>query len=202
MKKSKLKIFTSFIMITIFCCDIIFCNNITNNYYYGYNNPYYNPYPNFQLYPNFFNSPNYQYYPYSYNSGVNNVPYDSYYFFAGYDRSATKFSAGEVMNTRVPIISGNYQECVNIANNLIISSYKSISKWCNENVFANDVENFYLNNAVIESQNYKQIVMIVNCALEKKGLIRGNIEFRLTLNIDTNRFTWYEINDNNKNNFN
>ena len=176
------------IIILSLSCDIFANVNILNN---GITNTYNQYNPNY--YPNY--NPNYNpnYYP-NYNPYA--IPNNSYYYIIGYDRPVTTTYNGMPMNTRVPILSGNYPYYVNIANGLIYNSYVSISKWCNENLFTSGVQDFYLNFASIESEAPNEIVMVVNCAIKKNGVINSNIDFRLILNIATNRFRWRKNSNN------
>lgn len=154
--------------------------------YPSYYDPYYNPYnvP--------YTSP---YYQYNYNPYA--IPNNSYYYIMGYDRGVPAVSGGEAMVTRVPIIGGNYTNPVQIANNLVYGSYRSISKWCNENILNKDsIQDYFLNYASIERETPFEIVMIVNCAIKKRGIIDSHIEFRVTLNISTNRYKWRKLSDN------
>ena len=181
--------------------------SITNNYYYGANMyPYFNG-----VYPYYNGANPYNYNPYGsgyypYNifgysaNGIYTIPANSYYYISGYSNNGGTIYNQQVMNTRFPIISGNYQNLVNIANGLIISAYKSIMSWCSDNVMTANVQNFFLNSAFIESQTPDTIVLIVNCALQKKSVIdKDKHEFRLTLNLRNNRFRWYKIGANDGN---
>ena len=181
--------------------------SITNNYYYGANMyPYFNgvyPYYN-GAYPYNYNPYGSGYYPYNnFGYGANGfytIPANSYYYISGYSNNGGTIYNQQVMNTRFPIISGNYQNLVNMANGLIISAYKSIMSWCSDNVMTANVQNFFLNSAFIESQTPDTIVLIVNCALQKKSVIdKDKHEFRLTLNLRNNRFRWYKIGANDGN---
>lgn len=178
------KILILFVIIQIFTINNLYANLYVvpgTNYYpnYGAYTPNYNPYYN----------PNYNYNPYA-------IPNDCYYYIVGYDRGVTAFSSGEPMVTRVPILSGNYPQYVNIANGLIYGAYKSISNWCNNNLFTNGVEDYFLNFASIESMKPNEIIMSVNCAVQKAGVINHDIEFKVTLTIPTNRFKWRKVTDN------
>ena len=158
--------------------------------YPSYYDPYYNPNYNYSPYYNPYN-----YNPYSYNPYA--IPYNSYYYIVGYDRGVPAVSGGEPMVTRVPILNGNYPQAVQIANGLVFGAYRSISGWCNDNIMQKDnVQDYFLNNANIESENPYEIIMSVNCAVKKKGIIDGHIEFRVTLSVSTNRYKWRKLSDN------
>ena len=211
-----------FIIISIIslflCVDFVFANiyyyptsNYTYNPYYpGFNpnpNPYYpgfNPNPN-PYYPGFNPNPNpyypnyYPYYPYpsGYGTGTFMIPYDAYYYMVGYDRQAYVYANGEVMESRVPVLAGNYQYPTDIANRLIYSSYVSISNWCNDNIMTKEgVQDYYLNNARVERVSPTEVVLLVDCALKKKGVISGYEQFRVTLYIQAGRFVWRNIGTN------
>ena len=159
------------------------------------------------LYANFYVIPGTNYYPgsgsyapnynpyYTPNYNPYAIPNDCYYYVIGYDRGVPAFSSGEPMVTRVPILSGNYPQYVNIANGLIYSAYRSISTWCNNNLLVDGVEDYFLNFASIESMRPNEIIMSVNCAVQRGGVIHHDIEFKLTLTIPTNRFKWKKVND-------
>lgn len=189
----------------VFASTKVYYSNVSN---YSYN-PYYpgfnpNPtpyYPNYNpYYPNF--NP---YVPYGNQNGIYGfsregsflIPYDSYYYMIGYDRQAYVYANGEVMQSRVPVLAGNYQYPTQIANRLIYSAYVSISNWCNDNIMSKEnVQDYYLNNASVESVSPTQVVLIVDCALKKKGIISGYEQFRLTINIQSSRFVWRNIGTN------
>ena len=174
------------IVLLTFALQIFFANILYANFYVI---PGTNYYPNAGAY-----APNYNpYYTPNYNPYA--IPNDCYYYVLGYDRGVTAFSSGEPMVTRVPILSGNYPQYVNIANGLIYGAYRSISTWCNNNLFTNGVEDYFLNYASIESMKPNEIIMSVNCAVQKGGVIHHDIEFKLTLTIPTNRFKWKKVND-------
>ena len=178
--KSK-KILILFVIMQFFTANILYAN--------FYVIPGTNYYPNNGNY-----APNYNpYYSPSYNP--NAIPNDCYYYVLGYDRAAMTFSSGEPMVTRVPILSGNYPQYVNIANGLIYGAYRSISTWCNKNLFTNGVEDYFLNYASIENMKPNEIIMSVNCAIQKGGVIDHDIEFKITLTISTNRFRWKKVSD-------
>ena len=221
MKGSNNKIF--FIIALILNLFLCFNYVFANVYYYPISNYTYNPYyPGFNPNPNSY-YPNYNpyypnyypnYYPYNpytpYNQYGNQngiygysregsflIPYDSYYYMIGYDRQAYVYANGEVMQSRVPVLAGNYQYPTQIANRLIYSSYVSISNWCNDNIMTKEnVQDFYLNNASLESVSPTQVVLIVDCALKKKGVISGYEQFRVTINIQSSRFVWRNIGTN------
>lgn len=151
--------------------------NYYNNYY-PYNNPYYNPYI----------TPYYN--PYA-------IPSNCYYFIAAYDRPITSMYNRQPMNNRKPIIGSNYYQYANIANGLVDSAYSSIKRWCEDNVLKNNVQDYYLNFANIVNSNPNEIVLMVNCAIKRKGIIESNIEFSVNLNIATNYFRWRKISNNN-----
>ena len=175
------KILVLFAIIQLFAASSLYANL--------YVIPGTNYYPGSGVY-----APNYNpYYTPNYNSYA--IPNDCYYYVVGYDRGAFSFSSGEPMVTRVPILSGNYPQYVNIANGLIYSAYRSISTWCNSNLFKGGVQDYFLNFASIESMKPNEIVMSINCAIQKKGVIDHDIEFKLTLTIPTNRFKWKKVND-------
>ena len=170
-----------FAIIQLFAASSLYANLyvIPGTNYYPSGNAYapnYNPYY----------TPNYN--PYA-------IPNDCYYYVLGYDRGVPAFSSGEPMVTRVPILSGNYPQYVNIANGLIYGAYRSISTWCNNNLFTDGVEDYFLNFASIESMRPNEIIMSVNCAVQRGGVIHHDIEFKLTLTIPTNRFKWKKVND-------
>ena len=178
--KSK-KILILFAIIQLFAASSLYANLYVipgTNYYPSGNDyaPNYNPYY----------TPDYN--PYA-------IPNDCYYYVLGYDRGVPAFSSGEPMVTRVPILSGNYPQYVNIANGLIYSAYRSISTWCNNNLLADGIEDYFLNFASIESMRPNEIIMSVNCAVQRGGVIHHDIEFKLTLTISTNRFKWKKVND-------
>ena len=117
------------IVLLTFALQIFFANILYANFYVI---PGTNYYPNAGAY-----APNYNpYYTPNYNPYA--IPNDCYYYVLGYDRGVTAFSSGEPMVTRVPILSGNYPQYVNIANGLIYGAYRSISTWCNNNLFTNN----------------------------------------------------------------
>ncbi len=177
------------------------------DYYYGPSaNQYYNPYAyqyNYQYgaqYNNQYNNQyngQYNYYP-NYNIGNANylVPADAYYYLIGYDRPAYNTYNGEPNVSRVPVLNGNYPYPTYMANLLIYNAYVSISNWCNSNVLnQNNVQDYFLNFASIESETPYEIVMLVNCDLKKQNAINGNLEFRLTIDVASNRFRWRKINN-------
>ena len=180
-----------------------------NVYYYPSNNYGYNPYyPGFNpvtpYYPNY--NPYYpNYNPYGNPNGIYGysregsflIPYDSYYYMIGYDRQGYVYANGEIMQSRVPVLAGNYQYPTQVANRLIYSSYVSISNWCNDNIMSKEgIQDYYLNNAIVESVSPTQVVLIVDCALKKKGVINGYEQFRVTINIQAGRFIWRNIGTN------
>ncbi len=168
--------------------------NVTNNYYYN-NYPYPNNYSNYNPGYNPYQVPM-DTYGYSQN-GMFVIPYNSYYYISGYDRNAYSYYNGQPMASRVPILSGNYAYPTSVANGLLYNAYMSMRKWCNDYVAENDkIQDYYLNFASIESETPTQVVLIVNCALQRKGALDGNIEFRVTLNIQGNRYTWRKLGNN------
>ena len=181
------KIIVCVFILQLFSAHFLYANLYVipgTNYY-----PNYDTYrPNYNSYYNPYYNPNYNYNPYA-------IPNDCYYYVLGYDRGIPAFSSGEPMVTRVPILSGNYPQYVNIANGLIYSAYRSISSWCNNNLFTDGVEDYFLNFASIESMTPNEIIMSINCAIQKGGVIHHDIEFKLTLTIPTNRFKWKKVND-------
>lgn len=183
------RVYKKFILLTL-CIGILFSGKIFATSYYPYY-PDYNPYyPNYNPY-----YPNYNpYYP-NYNPYA--IPYNCYYYISAYDRPVTSMYNREPMTTRIPIINSNYPYYANVANGIVYNAYRSISRWCNENLFTNNVQSFYLNHAFIENSTPTNIVMIVNCAIQKKGIIASNIEFRLNVNVASNRYTWRKIGNNN-----
>lgn len=167
---------------------ILVCNVIS--YATGYNNNY-NYNPNYQYYPNY---PNYQYYPnyniYGYN-GARTIPADSYYYIAGYDKETQLYCNGEPMATRVPILAGNNYFPTSVANGIIYNAYLSISKWCNENILTKDgIQDYFLNYATIVSETASRIVLNVNCAHKKGGVLFGRTNFRVNVDISRNRYHW------------
>ena len=204
------------IVLSLFLCyDFVFSNvyyyqtsNIYNPYYPGFNpylqpNPYYpgfnpNPYnPGYNpYYPNY-NPYNPYIYPNGYAYGTFMIPYDAYYYMIGYDRQAYVYANGEVMQSRIPVLAGNYPQPTNVANRLVYSSYVSISNWCNDNIMTKEgIQDYYLNNARVESVSPTEVVLIVDCALKKKGVISGYEQFRVTLYIQAGRFVWRNLGTN------
>lgn len=165
---------------------ILLCNMV--NYATGYNN-YYNPY--YQYYPNY---PNYQYYPnynnYGYN-GVRTIPSNSYYYIAGYNRETQNYCNGEPMATRIPIFGGNNYFPTNVANGIIYNAYLSISKWCNDNILTKEgIQDYFLNYATIVGETASRIVLNVNCAHKRAGILYGSTNFRVNVDISRNRYHW------------
>ena len=180
----------------ILCVDFTFATGYYNPYYPGFNpnpNQYYPGFnPNLSPYYPGYNPyyPNYNPYSY-YGNGTLVIPYDAYYYMVGYDRQAYVYSNGEVMQSRVPVLAGNYPNPTQIANRLIYSAYVSISTWCNENVMnRSGVQDYYLNNAFVERVSPTEVTMIVDCAIKKNGIINGYEQFRVTLYIQAGRFVW------------
>lgn len=194
--------FTILIFFVFMCINNIFANIYyfpNNNQYYP-NYPYnpYNPYnPYYPIYPNNNGyNPQNGYFSYS-REGSFIIPYDSYYYMVGYDRPVYVQSNGEIMQSRVPVLAGNYEYPTYIANRLIYSSYVSISNWCNDNIMGREgVQDYYLNNASVNSITPTQVVLIVDCALKKKGIISGYEQFRVNIDIQSGRFTWRNIGTN------
>ena len=176
-------------------------SQVTPNYglnYNFYNNPYNNSYNN----PNYDNGYNSSYYPgyypyYNYGNSAYMIPMDTQYYISGYNLPPYAMSNGEPMVTRLPIFASNYTYPAYIANGLIDSAYRSITNWCDQNIYTGNVENYFLNHASIERMTPYEIVLIVNCSLAKKGLINGYVEFRVTLNIAGNSFKWRKLSNNN-----
>ena len=166
------------------------------NYHYASNvgniyNPNYNQYyvPNYQYYPNYYG--NYGYNPYI---GTGVIPSDSYYYIAGYDRNPMYYSNGQPMITRVPIIAGNNYYPTRVANGIVYNAYVSISTWCNNNILTKDgVQDYYLNNAIISNETASSIVLDVNCAFKKGGVINGYTSFRINVDISRNRYQWRRL---------
>ena len=196
-KKVKSMILVIIVLITTVLINIIHAEV----YYIPNNNPYHSNYnPNY--YPYNSNYPYNQYNPYANPNGIYGfsqdgaflIPYDAIYYMVGYDRNAYVFAGGEVMQSRVPVLGGNYQYPTQIANRLIYNAYLSISNWCNENIYNDDrIQDYYLNNASVYSVTPTEVVLIVNCALKKKGIIDGSEEFRVTINIQAGRFIWRKL---------
>ena len=160
-----------------------------NNFYI---NPYIMPNQNFYLTPG-----NSTYYYPNYNIGNTNyiVPADSFYYIAGYNPPSYGLSYGEPMVSRVPVLGGNYSYPTYKANNLVYNAYRSISDWCNSNILhKGNVQDYFLNSAIIESETPYEIIMTVNCALYKNSAINGHIEFRVTINVASDRFKWRKVN--------
>ena len=160
--------------------------------YNSYVNPYTMPNPNTYIAPGV----NPYYYP-NYNIGNSNyiVPADSFYYISGYDSPSYSFSYGEPMVSRLPVLGGNYTYPTYKANQLVYNAYRSISDWCNSNILhQGNVQDYFLNSAVIESETPYEIIMTVNCALYKNSAINGNIEFRVTINVASDRFKWRKVN--------
>ena len=171
---------------------------VVPNYNQGAYNPYYNNYPSNGYYPNY--NPYNNYYP-NYNSGNAQyiIPSNSYYYISGYDRPVTSTSNGEPMVSRVPILAGNYSYPTYIANGLVYGAYRSISTWCNNNILTGRVKDYFLNFASIVSETPYEIVMNVNCALYQSNAISGFIEFKIVLDIASNRYKWTKLgNDNDR----
>ena len=171
--------------------------NSNSNYFYPNNAQNYTPYtpvdPNYNQY-NY--NPYNQYDPYQQN-GMSSIPTNSYYYIIGYDRNVTMYSNGVPMASRVPVFGGNYYYPTQIANRLVYSAYVSISNWCNSNLMGkNNIEDFYLNFATIESETPSNIIIIVNCSYKKNERINGYSEFRVSLDLSTNRYTWRRITEN------
>ena len=169
---------------------------IPNNNSYTMPNPY--AVPNVNPYT----MPNPYYYP---NYNIGNawyiVPADSFYYISGYDSPAYNVSYGEPMVSRLPVLSGNYPYPTYMANKLVYNAYRSISDWCNTNILhQGNVQDYFLNYAVIDSETPYEIVMTVNCALYKNSAINGNIEFRVTINVAADRFKWRKVNSTGANN--
>lgn len=163
-------------------CAIIVTSNIcyatnayipSNNYAPNYS-PYYNPY---------------------YQGNIYNLPANSYYYIAGYDRTPTEYYNGYPMISRVPIIAGSDYFSARIANGIIYSAYGSISKWCDDYVLTKEgVQAYYLNYARIVSDTSSSIELNVNCSLKRGGIISGYMEFRIYVDINNNRYDWKKLN--------
>lgn len=183
---------------TVFA-DVYYIPN-NNQYYSNYYpyNPYYPTYPNgtgFNPYVNPYGNP-YGYYAYS-REGSFIIPYDSYYYMIGYDRQVYVQAYGEVMQSRVPVLAGNYEYPTYIANRLIYSAYVSISTWCNDNIMSKEgVQDYYLNNASVANVTPTQVVLMVDCALKKKGIISGYEQFRVTIDVQNGKFVWRNVGTN------
>ena len=176
-------------------CYLVLINVFTSfgyvNYQFNPNNQYN---PNYQYYPNYQHYPNYQYNPYQQNVNPYLIPSDTYYYILAFDRAATNYYNGQPMVTRVPIIAGNYQYPTQVANGIIHNAYVSISNWCNQNILSRDgIQDYYLNQAAIVSQNPNSLVLNVVCAFKKRGILDGYIEFRVTADIVNNKFTWKRL---------
>ena len=188
------------IVLVVVSFIFVLTNNIYAEVYYPPNYNY--SYPNYnQINP--YNQVN-PYMPpngiYGYSiEGTFLIPHDAYYYMIGYDRNAYIFSGGEVMQSRVPVLAGNYPYPTQIANKLIYSAYLSISNWCNDNIYTSDsIQDYYLNNAYILSAKPTEVVLIVNCAIKKKGIIGDNEEFRVIVNIQNGRFIWRKLSNRKK----
>lgn len=122
------------------------------------------------------------------------IPNDASYFISGYNRAPYYYSNGQPMVSRIPIISGNYSYPTYIANKLVHNSYVSMATWCDSNLLTRDeVQGYFLNAAYIQNVNSTDFVLMVNCALKKKGIIDGNVEFRVSVDIRNNRFIWRKL---------
>ena len=194
------KVNSIFLTLVIIITFVLITKTNAEVYYFPNNNPYY---PNYNPYNQY--NPYNPYNPYANPNGVYGfsrdgaflIPYDAYYYMVGYDRNAYVFAGGEVMQSRVAVLGGNYQYPTQIANKLIYSAYMSISDWCNNNIYTEDsIQDYYLNNASVYSVTPTEVVLIVNCAIKKKGLIAGNREFRVTINIQAGRFIWRKLSNN------
>ncbi len=174
------------IVIVALCIGLLSSSQIfamNYNPYYPNYNPYNPYYPNYDPYY----QPNYN--PYA-------IPYNCYYYIAGYDRPVTSTYNREPMVSRVPIISSNYPYYANVANGIVYNAYVSISKWCNENLFTDGVRAYYLNYANIERSSSTNIILLVNCAIQKRAVLDSNIEFRINVQIPANRYTWRKLGNN------
>lgn len=194
--KRKNKKVLSIIVFILFLFSMVNLN-FADVYYFPNNNPYYPNYPNF--YPNYYPYGNQNgYYAFS-RDGSFVIPYDSYYYMIGYDRQVYVYGNGEVMQSRVPVLAGNYPYPTQIANRLIYAAYVSISNWCNDNIYDKaNIQDYYLNYATVESVSPTQVVLLVDCGLKKKGVIDGYEKFRVTINIQSGRYTWRNVSNNGK----
>ena len=205
MKNNKCIKLIILLVVFLFACNISNYATGYNNFYsppnnYQYYNPNYNPNFNPNYNPNYnpnFN-PNYNPYYYPYNQGnLNVIPSNSYYFISGYDRAATNYYNGQAMVSRVPIISGNNYFPTRIANGIIYNAYVSISDWCNANILTKEgIQDYFLNNATIINQTASSIVLHVNCAHKRSGILSGYTEFRVNVDISRNKFTWKKLGKN------
>ena len=172
------------IIISVALILIGYIKNYATSYYNDYNSTnayqYYNP--NYQYYPN--------YNVYGYN-GMKTIPSNSYYYIAGYDRETQTYCNGEPMITRIPIFAGNNYFPTSVANGIIYNAYASISKWCNENILTKEgVQDYFLNYATIVSETASRIVLNVNCAHKRGGVLFGRTNFRVNVDISRNRYHW------------
>ena len=160
---------------------------LNNNYY---NNPYINPYYNNGYSSNYYPG----YYPnFYYGNSAYIIPIDTQYYISGYNLPPFAMSNGEAMVTRLPIFASNYTYPAYIANGLIDGAYRSITNWCDQNIYTGNVENYFLNRVNIERTTPYEIILLVHCSLVKKGLINGYVEFRVTLDIAGNSFKWRKL---------
>jgi hypothetical protein len=172
-----------YLLIVISLVLVCIQSSFATNYYNGFD-------PNLSQYYN----PNYQYYPnyngYGYN-GMNTIPANSYYYIAGYDRETQLYCNGQPMATRIPILGGNNYFPTSVANGIVYNAYLSISKWCNENILTKDgIQDYFLNYATIVSATASRIVMNVNCAHKRAGILNGHTNFRVNVDISRNRYKW------------
>lgn len=177
--------------------SVCYATNVGNWYY-----PNYSYYSNYYFYPsnayvpsnNYVPNNNPYYNPY-YQGSTYNIPENTYYYIAGYDRSTTRYNNGHPMISRVPIIAGSDYFSARIANGLIYNAYGSISKWCNSNILTKDgIQDYFLNYARIVSETPSSIVLNVNCSFQRAGIINGYMEFRINADIYSNRYTWRRLN--------
>ena len=127
-------------------------------------------------------------------SSFNVIPSNSIYYIIGYDRSTDLYCNGQPMISRVPIIGGNNYFPTQIANGIIYNAYLSISKWCNENILTKaGIQDYFLNNASIISESSSNIVLLVNCAHKRAGVLSGHTEFQVNVDIQRNRFVWRKL---------
>lgn len=195
MKKKLYNMFIASLLVFLFICNIMsyavgnyYNSPNTNNYF----NPNYNYYPNYNPYYNGY-YPNNIYDNFGYNA-AHVIPDNSYYYIAGYDRDTTYYCNGLAMISRVPIIGGNNYYPTRVANGIIYNAYVSISNWCNEHILRKDgIQDYYLNYATIVSQTVSSIILNVNCSYKKAGIINGHTEFRITADIERNKFTWRRL---------
>lgn len=140
---------------------------------------------------------NYNGYTDGYNNGYN-YNSNNLWSIITYDYVPYYYSNNQPMITRHPIFAGPNDNLTFIANNLVKSAYDDINRYCYNERTNESEQDYFLNYASIINSTYYEINLSVNCAIKRKGVINGNIEFYLRLDLFNNRYHWKLRNDNSK----